>query len=114
MNNEPVRIGHAVAEPGNYILEIVGNGGERSSVFFSVAYLSEKEGDWIARRPTPALTCRYAPHPASFSNLPAINFEREQAEDNGGGGFYLVCAAVLIGLLAGGLAPVGKRGDDYA
>lgn len=114
LNNEPVRIGHAVAEPGNYILEIVGNGGERSSVFFSVAYLSEKEGDWIARRPTPALTCRYAPHPASFSNLPAINFEREQAEDNGGGGFYLVCAAVLIGLLAGGLAPVGKRGDDYA
>ena len=114
LNGKPIRIGHAVTEPGNYILEIVGAGGERSSVFFSVAYLSECDNEWSGVNPPSPLTFSYVPTPKGAIAAPTVHFsKRTVAEKSRSGGVFLLLSALIIGALAGGFVPAGKRGIGH-
>jgi len=111
LNNELIKIGYAINQPGNYLLEIVGNNDERSVVVFAVDYLSERESDWTKPDYAFNLSIDYIPNQSEIKLVPKVDLlKQNEKKGDSAAEVYIYATAGLVGLLTGGLIPMKKRG----
>jgi len=109
LNNEPINIGYRIAEPGNYILEIIGNNGEKSAMVFSVDYLSETEND-MSLAPVPLhLNAFFRTGKSNPALSPVINLiEQPEEKKQNLSEVYIAFTVGLMGLLTGLIFPFDR------
>ncbi|MDD4388892.1 MAG: hypothetical protein PHV87_06780, partial [Bacilli bacterium] len=111
LNNELIKIGYVINQPGNYLLEIVGNNDERSVVVFAVDYLSERESDWTKPDYAFNLSIDYIPNQSEIKLVPKVDLlKQNEKKGDSAAEVYIYATAGLVGLLTGGLIPMKKRG----
>jgi hypothetical protein len=99
LNGEPIVSGKRVLEPGNYVLDMVGNSNERNTIAFSVAVLSELAGSVTEVSPSPQAELEGNPTPDSDS-APLIRLvQNRDPERTYPRWFSFLISGIIVGVL---------------